>query len=298
MDDADERSGAQTVLLVEDNPDDATLLAMHLSNEVDGGRFEVKHVQTVDAALALLWSTRIDIVLLDLALPDSFGMGTLEMIVGAAPTTPVVVLTGLADDEAAVQACALGAQDYIVKGAATADMTRALRQALARHHLERGDAEPTTAFRTTHDSLTGLPNRFLFMDRLNNAVARARRYRDPLGLLTLRLWAAGESNSGDWSREAVAAEMARRLRSRTRRSDTLARIEPDMFAVILERAQDKEAVRQHLGGLVKALEAPVPWSGSRISFRIQPGLAFCPQDAGDTESLLQVAVADGGELSA
>jgi GGDEF domain-containing protein len=91
--------------------------------------------------------------------------------------------------------------------------------------------------------------------------------------------------------------MARRLRARTRRSDTLARIESDMFAVILERAEDKNAVRGHLGGLVKALEAPVPWSGSRITVRIQPGLAFCPHDAGDTESLLQVAVADGGELS-
>src|SRR5262245_13534319 len=137
--DAAEPTGLHTVLLVEDNPDDATLLALNLSKDVDGTAFEVKHVQTVDAALALLWSSKIDIVLLDLALPDSFGMGTLEMIVGAAPNTPVVVLTGLADDEAAVQACALGAQDYIVKGTATSEMTRALRQALARHQLDRGE---------------------------------------------------------------------------------------------------------------------------------------------------------------
>ncbi len=285
-----------TVLLVEDSPDDAFLLRLALEQIPGGGAFRVRHVETLDAAFAVLWSKQVDVVLLDLALPDSFGLGTLELLLGEAPHTPVVVLTGLADDEAAVQAVAMGAQDYIVKGVESASIARTLHQAIVRHRHETTGAagELAMAYRTTHDPLTGLPNRFLFVDRLHQSVARARRYREPVGLLTLRLCSAPWNGEGRESetREAVLRETARRLQARTRRSDTVARIEDQMFAVLLERAHSRRAVGGHLQALLQALELPVSCEGSRVSVRTKPGLAFCPEDGGDGDALLHAALSD------
>ena len=286
------------VLLVEDNPDDAALLTIQLAQTSGGEHFTVRQVPSLDAALSVLWSTEVDVVLLDLALPDSFGLGTLELLLSARPSIPVVVSTGLADDQAAVQAIALGAQDYVVKGTSAADLVRALNQAIARHHCERSDeSDPGKSFRATHDAATRLPNRYLFEDRLQQAVARAHRYCEPVGLLVMRVWSTpwlGAEQQPD-TRTAAIFETARRLKAGTRRSDTLARIEDDTFAVVLERPGTRVSLQSHLAGLVERLEAPIPWRGSRVSIRVQPGLAFCPEDAGDSETLL-VAAANAGSL--
>ncbi|MEZ4455143.1 MAG: diguanylate cyclase [Gemmatimonadales bacterium] len=298
MSDSKDRSN-RTVLLVEDNPDDAALLAIQLAEAPGGEVFTVQHVQSLDGALSVLWSSSADVVLLDLALPDSFGLGTLELLLGAQPAVPVVILTGLADDQAAVQAVALGAQDYVVKGASGPDLVRVLNQAIVRTLHEHPDqADQSSAFRAMHDASTQLPNRYLFEDRLQQAVARARRYRESLGLLVLRVWSMpwlGEELHPD-SRTAVIYETARRLKAGTRRSDTLARLDEDTFALVLERPGTREALQEHLSALVGRLEAPISWRTSRVSVRVQPGLAFCPEDAGDSETLLAAAVTDGAML--
>lgn len=288
---------SRSLLIVEDNPEAAARICLALA---EGSEFQVVHVQTLDAALSVLWSRSVDAVLLDLTLPDSFGMGTAELVLGAAPSVPVVVLAAEEDDATAELALGFGADDYVLNTAPGPVIARALRKAIARRsHLERNAAlQRMVGRRSTHDTLSGLPNRYLFTDRLRHALDRTRQYREPLALLTLRVtalpWTGGASDSE--AHDAMVAETARRLRAMTRRSDTLARIEDDMFAVILERAASRKALSRHLGDLIRALEVPMPWRGSHVGIRVQPGLAFCPDDGSEGEALLSASVRDSESI--
>lgn len=108
------------VLLVEDNPGDARLIQIMLTDAVlqktQHFSIEWKHAETFQAALFCLSTQKIDVVLLDLSLPDSEGLNTLRNFCHAAPNLPVIVLTGLSDEEVAIRAMQAGAQDYLVKG--------------------------------------------------------------------------------------------------------------------------------------------------------------------------------------
>src|SRR5262245_14240334 len=103
------------ILLVEDNPGDARLLQELLRERRSGG-IDMEHVERLSEALSIVPRKRIDLVLLDLSLPDASGLETVARMHAAAPHIPIVVLTGLADEETALEAVKRGAQDYLVKG--------------------------------------------------------------------------------------------------------------------------------------------------------------------------------------
>ena len=104
-----------TVLLIEDNPGDVRLLRETL-RESEGDSILVEDVGRLQAGLERLHRGGIDVVLLDLSLPDSQGLETLAAVRSTFPMLPVVVLTGFDDEETAVKAVREGAQDYLVKG--------------------------------------------------------------------------------------------------------------------------------------------------------------------------------------
>ncbi len=123
---------ALQVLLVEDNSGDARLLREMFGREKTG-RFELTHVLHLSDALRLLTKGGIDIVLLDMGLPDGHGLDTVRRARAAAPGVPLIVLTGLDDEALAAEAMKEGAQDYLIKGEIE---NRALPRAL-RHSIER-----------------------------------------------------------------------------------------------------------------------------------------------------------------
>ncbi|MCY1017172.1 hybrid sensor histidine kinase/response regulator [Pyxidicoccus sp. MSG2] len=127
------------VLLVEDNPGDARLLQEELREFSSSTRFEVVHVERLGDALRVVSEARVDAVLLDLSLPDGHGLGNISRMLQAAPSVPLVVLTGTDDERLAVQAVHQGAQDYLVKGQVTGPLlVRALRYAIERKRVEEG----------------------------------------------------------------------------------------------------------------------------------------------------------------
>jgi signal transduction histidine kinase/DNA-binding NarL/FixJ family response regulator len=135
------------VLLVEDNPGDARLLREHL----DRRRFELTHVDRVAEAQRVLESQTFDVVLLDLSLPDGAGLETVTTMLRAAPTLPVVVLTGTDDETLALRTVQAGAQDYLVKGAVSEQLIeRTIRYAIERRRAletERRHAEAASLAR-------------------------------------------------------------------------------------------------------------------------------------------------------
>ena len=103
-----------SVLLIEDNPIHARLLQGLLS-DAQGPAFAVETADHLAVGLARLGQGGIDAVLLDLVLPDSQEMATFERVKEVAPNTPVLVLTGLVDEDLAAEAVAAGACAYLVK---------------------------------------------------------------------------------------------------------------------------------------------------------------------------------------
>jgi len=121
------------VLLVEDNEDDALLIRETLSDAT----IEIERAERLSTALEHLAKGGFDAMLLDLSLPDAYGLDTIGRVLGQVPGVPIVVLTGLNDEETAVKAVERGAQDYLVKGQAGGQLlARSLRYAIQRHKAE------------------------------------------------------------------------------------------------------------------------------------------------------------------
>jgi signal transduction histidine kinase len=125
------------LLLVEDDEDDYILTRSYLASS-SRGRFEVVWSQTLRAARKELSEGHFDVVLLDLNLPDSIGWETFEAIHAEAPQVPVILFTGLSDEELGMRAIQQGAQDYLVKGDIDANLlARAIRYAVERKASEQ-----------------------------------------------------------------------------------------------------------------------------------------------------------------
>jgi DNA-binding response OmpR family regulator len=123
-------SEAISILLVEDNPGDARLFREALK-EAYSSRFDLIHCRTFSDALTALASAAPDVIVVDLGLPDAFGIEVVSKARAAAPSVPIVVLTGSADEALGVEALHEGAQDYLIKGDVEARLlSRALRYAM------------------------------------------------------------------------------------------------------------------------------------------------------------------------
>jgi len=103
-----------TVLLVEDNPSDAFLIREYFAGEYKSC-YVIEEVETLAAALEVLSKRDIDVVLLDLSLPDSTGLDTVRTVITCYPHVVIVILTGLQDEQVALQSVRYGAQDYLEK---------------------------------------------------------------------------------------------------------------------------------------------------------------------------------------
>lgn len=151
-------------LLVEDSEGFAYFIRDALMRK-NRGRFELREATTLEDGLAVLSSEEIDVLLLDLGLPDSSRIDTFKRAHAASPETPVIILTVLNDDVLAIRAMRLGAQDYLIKDQITENLLlRSIRYALERagsqktlHQLsarllELQDEERRRVARALHDS--------------------------------------------------------------------------------------------------------------------------------------------------
>ncbi|GFO56835.1 hypothetical protein GMSM_38420 [Geomonas sp. Red276] len=125
------------ILIVEDNPGDAELLKLQLP--ADGSVLEAARVACLSEAISSIRAGRVDLVFLDLGLPDSFGLDTLRTLNRQTRCkVPIIVLTGTCDDEIGVQAIREGAQDYLVKGEIDHKLlTRSIKYAVERSRAEK-----------------------------------------------------------------------------------------------------------------------------------------------------------------
>lgn len=135
-------------LMIEDDPDDILLLKDALA-DVGVGKIKLDSTDRLSRGLIQLSGQNYDVLLLDLNLPDSRGLDTLNTTVKSFPRLPVVVLSGLADDAITVEAVRRGAQDYLVKGEINGPLVlRVVRYAIERKQVEAVLRASETRYRT------------------------------------------------------------------------------------------------------------------------------------------------------
>jgi len=275
--------GAVSVLVVEDNDGDAMLLCEQLA---DAGMHVTRVGRLADAAAALR-ERRFDFVLSDLHLPDAAGLDCVRELHPLAADAPLIVLTGLDDEELAVQAVQEGAQDYLVKGQVDLGM---LRRTL-RHARERKHLLDQLVHMTRHDVLTGALNRSALREHVELALARARRLGSRFAVMYIDLDRFKSINDtwGHAAGDTVLREVVARLRGAVRANDVVARLGGDEFAVLLDDFASRTALHELAQRILSCLERPIAIAGGAAIVTGSIGIACYPEAAGSTEDIMTSA---------
>jgi diguanylate cyclase (GGDEF)-like protein len=276
------------ILLVEDNPGDARLVREMLHGG-SSREFNVTHVERLaDARAELIQNVGTECVLLDLSLPDAQRLEALMQLRAAAPEVAIVILSGLQDELLAIKAVQEGAQDYLIKGRVDSDqLGRAINYAIERKQGERG-----LEHKATHDPLTGLPNRVLFMDRLTHALAWSRRHETTFAILFIDLdkFKVINDSLGHETGDQVLIEVGRRLDEALRSSDTAARYGGDEFIVLCEDIKNDQQAIRIAQRITDSLEAPLSLDSDNTFVTASIGVVVGGSDStADPEMLIREA---------
>lgn len=242
------------VLLIEDNPGDTRLIRESF-RDAGGGDFELACADTLAGGLAVLAERAIDVILLDLSLPDSFGLETVGKVQAAVPDIPIVVLTGHRDDTLSVTAVQAGAQDYLIKGEVEGNLlVRSLRYAIERQRMSM-----VLKSLSLIDELTGLYNRRAFLSLAAQQLKTADRLEQRMMLLFADLddLKRINDNLGHSGGDLALKEAAAILRQTFRGSDLIARLGGDEFVVLVMETggESAEAMTERLMEHLEAYNA-------------------------------------------
>jgi len=275
------------VLLVEDNPGDAILVREMLRSALADG-FQFSHAQSLSGACSLMAEDpTTSCVVLDLSLPDAQGLEALSRLKLAAPNVPVVVLTGLDDERLALSAVQQGAQDYLIKGRVDEHVVgRSIRYA-----IERKRAEVLLAHQAMHDPLTGLPNRTLFLDRLEQALARSQRHPSSVAVLFLDLdrFKVINDSLGHETGDRLLMELAHRLSGVLRPGDTVARFGGDEFTILCDDIAGERAAAIIAERIAEAIALPFALEDDETFLTASVGIAMSSGAGSRAEGLIRDA---------
>lgn len=245
-------------------------------------------------ALDLMQRERPDVLLLDLIMPGKSGFDLLHEIRNdpALRFMPVIVLTAASDSDTKLQALELGATDFLAKPVDPSELILRLRNALAFKAYQDQLAY--------NDALTGLPNRQLFLERLDWSLRLARRHNKQFALLQIGLDRFRQINDtlGHEIGDEVLKAAARRLSGSLRESDTLGKLDDsdegislsrlagDEFMVLVSEIGQAEDASIIARRLLDTMQSPLILNGRELFVTVSVGIAIYPQDAEDPSELL------------
>ena len=229
------------ILLIEDNPADIRFIQA-LVADVKSSNLDLIFANRLSDGLDRIKSRDIDAILLDLSLPDSQGLKTFSLLRSRAQNIPILLLTGLPDEELAIQAVREGAQDYLVKDQVDGNLlVRAVNYAIERQRLiaQLEKAREEAQRLTLIDDLTGLYNRRGFFTLSEQQWKLADRKNKKLVLLYCDLdnLKTINDNYGHLMVDQALITVAQLLKSTFRESDIIARMGGDEFAILAIEAE-------------------------------------------------------------
>jgi len=282
------------VLLVSDREADAELIGALLESSIADPPFRFAHAHTLSQAFETLERNEADVLLMDVGDGGAREMAAVSQARVRAPLVPVVVAVDSDDEALALRAVEVGARGYLVKSAVTpGSLTWSLHHAMRnqRMFLELNIARERARQLATYDQLTGFANRALFQDRLEQAVASARRNRQRLAVLFVDLDDFKRVNDtlGHLAGDALLRLAAQRIGSCLHKSDTGARLGGDEFAILVTNLGDDEDAVRIAEKVLALLREPLAIKGASQVISASIGIASFPRDASGAEELLKRA---------
>ncbi len=261
-------------------------------------------VASAEEALNLLKVIKFELVISDINMGGISGLDLVPSIVKDSPETVVVMISGQQNIEAAIQAMRAGAFDYITKPFDVQQVEAGMQRALGHQRLlenkkyyENGLQE-LVHHRTAEierlayfDTLTDLPNRLLFEDRLTQALKHAQKDRQPVGTLLLRIDRFKEIDDtlGHASGDRLLCAIADRIGKSIDEPGTLARFERDDFALLITDIHGSEDALAVLKNLIEPLRAPFVLGTHQLYVTASIGVSLSPVDGETSEELLRNA---------
>lgn len=227
-------SNTLRLLMVEDNPGDARLVQVLLKEQAYG-MFDFRHVVTIEEARRIIDQETFDAVLLDLGLPDSQGIESLDALQSLARDIPIVVLSGNGDEALAAEVFGRGAQDFLLKDGLTGHcLAHCLFGAVRRYQVQAVLRDMAFI-----DELTGLYNRRGFMQLAGLEIKRCSRTNQDLAVFFLDMDGLKRINDtqGHLAGDRALQDVAKRIQESFRDTDLIARMGGDEFAVLAAGTQ-------------------------------------------------------------
>jgi diguanylate cyclase (GGDEF)-like protein len=276
----------------------------HLLKDLLGVTYDCCEAGSAEEALAALSQQTFDLVISDIDMGGMSGLELVPRVHSIAPDTVVVMISGNQDIEFAIQALRVGAFDYITKPIdlrhVEASVERALKHSelLKEKRLYKEQLEDLLQQRTAevdwlayYDTVTQLPNRALFEDRLKQAVSMAKASGQPLGVLFISLDQFKKVNDslGHGPGDSLLREFAERLKSCMGKSDTVARFGSDEFALMKTQIAGTKDVIETIRSLSQVLKFAFDLPGHELYATASVGVSLFPHDGEDCHTLLKNA---------
>ncbi|MBW8002272.1 MAG: diguanylate cyclase [Planctomycetes bacterium] len=228
------------ILLVDDDPGDCRLTKLALENSSQEMEFIVETAAMLKECLEYVKTKKCDLVLLDLGLPDSHGVANVEKVHEANPEVPIIVLTGLDDEEIGVKAIKKGAIDYIIKPFNQSVLRTRISIAIKLLELQE-----QLQLRANTDELTGLANRRHFFEILEREILRTKMKGTPLAVFMLDLDHFKNINDtyGHLGGDTVLKQMGKILVENIYPLDIAGRYGGDEFIILMPGVTFDEATR-------------------------------------------------------
>jgi diguanylate cyclase (GGDEF)-like protein len=287
------------VLIIDDEEQVRKLLVSIL-----GVAYQCQTTSSAEEALAALSSDTFDLVIADVDMRGISGLQLVPRLQSVSPDTVTVMISGNHQIETAIEALRVGAFDYITKPFDVRHVAAAVERALDhcrllkekrryQEQLQRLLRERTAEVDRLayYDSITQLPNRTLFEDRLTQAVAIARSAGEMLGVLFISLDQFKKVNDtlGHAPGDLLLQEFAERLKSCISESDTVARFGSDEFALLRTQIEGTKDIVQTIESLSQVLRFSFDLEGHEVFATASVGVSLFPMDCGDSQTLIQNA---------
>jgi len=229
-----------------------------------------------------------DLILMDAVMPKMDGFRATEEIRKniECEETPILMATSLDDDQSISRAFEVGASDYI---------TKPFNWSVLRHRTARMlyavNAERKIRHLAYHDALTGLPNRVLFIDRIDQAISRANRNSGRFALLFIDIdhFKVINDSMGHEAGDQMLNIVSRRLKALLRNTDTVARFGGDEFTVIVEALNEAESGESVAKNILASLDVPIEINDKQVHIGGSIGISLYPQDGENFGTLLKNA---------
>jgi two-component system, cell cycle response regulator len=279
-----------SILIVDDQESNVSLLKQMLS---EAGYTRVSSTMNSREVCALHSKKPYDLIVLDLQMPGLDGFQVMAALKTNEPDSylPVIVITAQPDHK--LRALQAGAKDFVSKPFDLVEVKTRIHNMLEVRLLYKklGKYNKELEQRALHDSMTGLPNRDLFNDRLAHAIALATRHAWTLAVMFLDLdrFKCINDTHGHAVGDGVLKEVAKRLLQHARDEDTVCRNGGDEFLYVLMNPQGGENIQRIAEALVKTIGLPIDMGELQPAIKASIGIAIYPDDGTTGEQLIRNA---------